>query len=73
MLTDRSLWKNPGMRLSLLLMALWIGVSVVFLGLMPELQIKGLPMIAWAQIVLSVLGVLVTLIAIPLFETWEKR
>lgn len=73
MLNERSLWKNPGMRLSLLLLALWIGVSIAFLGCTPEMQVKGLPMIAWAQIALSVLGVLVTLVAIPLFDRWERR
>ena len=73
MLNDRSLWRNPGMRLSLLLMALWVGSWIVFLGWTPEARMSGLPMIAWAQIVLSVVGVVVTLVAIPLFEKWEKR
>ena len=73
MLKDRSLWRNPGMRLSLLLMALWVGSWIVFLGWTPEARMSGLPMIAWAQIVLSVLGVVITVVAIPLFERWEKR
>jgi hypothetical protein len=72
-LNDRSLWKNPGMRLALLLVALWIGSWIVFLGVAPEARMTGLPLIAWAQILLSALGVVVTLVAIPLFEKWEKR
>jgi hypothetical protein len=72
-LNDRSLWRNPGMRLSLLLVALWVGSWIVFLGWTPEARMGGLPMIAWAQIVLSALGVVLTVVAIPLFEKWEKR
>ena len=73
MLNDRSLWRNPGMRLSLLLLALWVASHVVFLGWKPDARMTGLPMIAWAQILLSVLGVLLTLVAIPLFDKWERR
>jgi hypothetical protein len=72
-LNDRSLWRNPGMRLSLLLLALWAVSHVVFLGWKPDARMTGLPMIAWAQILLSVLGVLLTLVAIPLFDKWERR
>jgi len=61
------------MRLALLLLALWIGVHVVFLGWRPDVRMTGLPMIAWAQILLSVLGVLLTLVAIPLLDKWERR
>ncbi len=61
------------MRLSLMLVALWVVSWIVFLGWTPEARMSGLPMIAWAQILLSVLGVVVTVVAIPLFEKWEKR
>jgi hypothetical protein len=70
---ERSLWKNPGMRLSLFLTALWIGSWIVFLGIRPEARMAGLPMIAWAQIILSALGVVLTIVAIPMFEKWERR
>jgi hypothetical protein len=70
---ERSLWKNPGVVLSAFLMALWIGSWIAFLGWEPEARLKGLPLFAWAQIVLSALGVLATLVAIPMFEKWERR
>jgi len=70
---QRSLWKNPGLFLSVLLMALWIGSWIVFLGCLPEARWTGLPMFAWSQIALSLLGVLATFVAIPMFEKWEKR
>ena len=70
---DRSLWKNPGIVLSLLLMALWIVSWIVFLGCDPEARMTGLPMFAWSQILISALGVLATLVAIPMFEKWERR
>ena len=73
MLNDRPLWKNPGLRLSALLLALWIGAHVLFLGFKPEARMTGLPVIAWAQIAISALGVLLTLVAIPWFDKWEKR
>ena len=69
---ERSLLKNPGMLLSLLLMALWIASWIVFLGCKPEARMSGLPMFAWAQIAISALGVLATFVAIPMFEKWEK-
>jgi len=72
-LNDRSLWKNPGMRLSLLLLALWMGAHVLFLGWKPDARMTGLPTIAWAQIVISAVGVVFTLVAIPLFDRWERR
>ena len=73
MLNPRSFWKNPGMRLSLLLLALWIGAHVLFLGCKPDARMTGLPMIAWAQIAISAVGVVLTLVAIPLFDKWERR
>jgi hypothetical protein len=72
-LNDRSLWKNPGLRLSLILLVLWIGAHVLFLGFRPDARWTGLPVIAWAQIAISALGVLLTLVAIPLFDKWERR
>ena len=73
MLNDRSLWKNPGMRLSILLLVLWIGSWLLFLGWKSESRMAGLPVFAWSQMVLSTLGVLLTLVAIPWFDKWEKR
>ena len=70
---DRSLWKNPGVVLSVLLMVLWIASWIAFLAWDPEARLTGLPMFAWSQIVLSALGVLATLVAIPMFEKWERR
>jgi len=72
-LNRRSVWKNPGMRLSLLLLLLWIGAHVLFLGCRPDARMSGLPMIAWAQIAISLLGLAATLVAIPLFDKWERR
>jgi hypothetical protein len=69
---ERSLWKNPGMLLSLVLVALWIASWIAFLGCKPEARMSGLPMFAWAQIAISALGVLATFVAIPMFEKWEK-
>ena len=73
MLNDRPLSKNPGLRLSVLLLALWIGAHVLFLGCRPDARMTGLPMIAWAQIAISALGVVLALIAIPWFDRWERR
>jgi hypothetical protein len=61
------------MSLSLIIVASWIASWVVFLGLMPQAKMAGIPLFAWSQLLLSAIGVVFSMIAIPMFEKWEKR
>ncbi len=65
--------RSPGVRLALVLAALWVLSWVLFQGLLPDARLAGLPLVTWSHILVGVLAVAFGLIAIPLLDRWESR
>jgi hypothetical protein len=64
---------SPGVRLSLVLAALWVLSWILFAGLFPGARLAGLPLVTWSHILVGILAVAFGLVAIPLLERWESR
>ncbi len=64
--------RHPGLWLAAFLFGLWLLCWVVFFGPLRAVQVAGLPLITWSQILLGVLAIVVSIVAVPLLDRWER-
>lgn len=64
--------RNPGPYLAAVLVSLWVVCWIVFMGFLRKAVWAGVPYITWSMIVFGVIAIIVSVIAIPLFDRYEK-
>jgi hypothetical protein len=65
--------KNPGVYLGLLLICLWTLCWAVFMGFFRKTVWNGVPAVTWSVIAFGILAIIVSVIAIPLFNNFENN
>jgi hypothetical protein len=64
--------RNPALWLAASLFGLWVLCWIVLMGPLRAVQVAGLPLITWSQILLGVLAIVVSIVAIPFLNRWER-